>query len=159
RRDQAVPEQFRRRPLDRNAGRRSGSPAPGHRGLGCVRPAREDRTGRLTSTFAGSRTSLKPRRHHLGPEVPGSGATWASQEIIKPASWTNQARTKAFRRPSRHPPRVPHAKEQAMPAATQNVIRPASYGANPGTADLAALKSRQQASWSSGDYAVVGTTL
>jgi len=46
-----------------------------------------------------------------------------------------------------------------MPAATQNVIRPASYGANPGTADLAALKSRQQASWSSGDYAVVGTTL
>ena len=46
-----------------------------------------------------------------------------------------------------------------MPAATQNVIRPASYGANPGTADLVALKSRQQASWSSGDYAVVGTTL
>jgi ubiquinone/menaquinone biosynthesis C-methylase UbiE len=46
-----------------------------------------------------------------------------------------------------------------MPAATQSVIRPASYGANPGTADLVALKSRQQASWSSGDYAVVGTTL
>jgi ubiquinone/menaquinone biosynthesis C-methylase UbiE len=46
-----------------------------------------------------------------------------------------------------------------MPAATQSVISPASYGANPGTADLVALKSRQQASWSSGDYAVVGTTL
>jgi hypothetical protein len=28
-----------------------------------------------------------------------------------------------------------------------------------GTPDLAALKSRQQAAWSAGDYAVVGTTL
>ena len=46
-----------------------------------------------------------------------------------------------------------------MPTATQSVIRPASSGANPGTADLVALKSRQQASWSSGDYAIVGTTL
>ena len=46
-----------------------------------------------------------------------------------------------------------------MPAATQNVIKPVSHGVNPATADLVALKSRQQASWSSGDYAIVGTTL
>ena len=29
----------------------------------------------------------------------------------------------------------------------------------PATVDLAALKTRQQGAWSSGDYAVVGTTL
>ena len=46
-----------------------------------------------------------------------------------------------------------------MPAATQSVIKPASHGVSPATADLGALKSRQQASWSSGDYAIVGTTL
>jgi ubiquinone/menaquinone biosynthesis C-methylase UbiE len=52
-----------------------------------------------------------------------------------------------------------HAKEQMMPAATQSITKPASHGVNPATADLVALKSRQQASWSSGDYAVVGMTL
>src|SRR5262249_52625031 len=83
----------------------------------------------------------------------------ASQEIIKLASWTNQARTKAFRPLSRHPPPVPQAKEQTMPAATQSVMKPASHGVSPATADLVALKSRQQASWSSGDYAIVGRTL
>ncbi|MBC8077850.1 MAG: SAM-dependent methyltransferase, partial [Chloroflexales bacterium] len=31
--------------------------------------------------------------------------------------------------------------------------------ATPATIDLAAVKSRQQAAWSSGDYAVIGTTL
>lgn len=46
-----------------------------------------------------------------------------------------------------------------MPPATQAVIKPANQGATPPTADLVALKGRQQASWSSGDYAVVGTTL
>jgi ubiquinone/menaquinone biosynthesis C-methylase UbiE len=46
-----------------------------------------------------------------------------------------------------------------MPAATQAVIKPANQGATPTTADLVALKSRQQTSWSSGDYAIVGTTL
>ena len=46
-----------------------------------------------------------------------------------------------------------------MPAATQSITKPASPGVNPATADLVALKSRQQASWSSGDYAIVGTTL
>src|ERR1700716_4764970 len=35
------------------------------------------------------------------------------------------------------------------PAATQN----------PGHVDLEALKARQQGAWSSGDYAVIGTTL
>ena len=30
---------------------------------------------------------------------------------------------------------------------------------NPAKPDLAAVKARQQAAWSSGDYAVVGTTL
>jgi ubiquinone/menaquinone biosynthesis C-methylase UbiE len=46
-----------------------------------------------------------------------------------------------------------------MPPATQAVIKPANPGATPPTADLVALKGRQQASWSSGAYAVVGTTL
>jgi len=46
-----------------------------------------------------------------------------------------------------------------MPAATQAVIKTADQGANTVPADLAALKNRQQAAWSSGDYAVVGTTL
>ena len=46
-----------------------------------------------------------------------------------------------------------------MPPASQAVIKPANQGATPPTADLVALKGRQQASWSSGDYAVVGTTL
>ncbi|MGA8227202.1 MAG: SAM-dependent methyltransferase, partial [Xanthobacteraceae bacterium] len=46
-----------------------------------------------------------------------------------------------------------------MPPAIQAVIKPANQGATPPTADLVALKGRQQASWSSGDYAVVGTTL
>lgn len=36
---------------------------------------------------------------------------------------------------------------------------PAHQGAPAAIADLAALKSRQQVAWSSGDYAVVGTTL
>ena len=33
------------------------------------------------------------------------------------------------------------------------------HTATPAAVDLVALKSRQQAAWSSGDYAVVGTTL
>ena len=37
--------------------------------------------------------------------------------------------------------------------------KPASEAASPSTPDLTALKTRQQAAWSSGDYAVVGTTL
>ena len=36
---------------------------------------------------------------------------------------------------------------------------PAAPAATPATPDLAAIKTRQQAAWSSGDYAVVGTTL
>jgi ubiquinone/menaquinone biosynthesis C-methylase UbiE len=46
-----------------------------------------------------------------------------------------------------------------MPAATQSITKPTSHVVNPATADLVALKGRQQASWSSGDYAIVGTTL
>jgi ubiquinone/menaquinone biosynthesis C-methylase UbiE len=34
-----------------------------------------------------------------------------------------------------------------------------NVAATPATIDLAAIKSRQQAAWSSGDYAIVGTTL
>src|SRR5262245_28912531 len=37
--------------------------------------------------------------------------------------------------------------------------RLAPQTATPATPDFAALKNRQQAAWSSGDYAVVGTTL
>ena len=35
----------------------------------------------------------------------------------------------------------------------------AATSSHPATPDLAAVKARQQAAWSSGDYAVVGTTL
>jgi ubiquinone/menaquinone biosynthesis C-methylase UbiE len=44
-----------------------------------------------------------------------------------------------------------------MPVVTQ--AKPASRDSNAATADLEAVKSRQQAAWSSGDYAIVGTTL
>jgi ubiquinone/menaquinone biosynthesis C-methylase UbiE len=44
-----------------------------------------------------------------------------------------------------------------MPVATQ--AKPASRDSNAAAADLSAVKGRQQAAWSSGDYAVVGTTL
>ena len=43
--------------------------------------------------------------------------------------------------------------------ATLTATRPATATAPAATPDLAALKARQQAAWSSGDYAVVGTTL
>ena len=36
---------------------------------------------------------------------------------------------------------------------------PVSPNQPPATADLEALKTRQHAAWSSGDYAIVGTTL
>jgi SAM-dependent methyltransferase len=42
--------------------------------------------------------------------------------------------------------------------AAQAQLKTADHAATP-TPDLAALKTRQQAAWSSGDYAVVGTTL
>src|SRR5262245_61839744 len=44
-----------------------------------------------------------------------------------------------------------------MQVATQ--AKPATRDANAATADLGAVKGRQQAAWSSGDYAIVGTTL
>src|ERR1700733_7581783 len=37
--------------------------------------------------------------------------------------------------------------------------KPKNQAATPATPDLAAMKTRQQAAWSSGDYAIVGTTL
>ena len=37
--------------------------------------------------------------------------------------------------------------------------KPANQSAIAATPDLAALKTRQHAAWSSGDYAIVGTTL
>ena len=43
------------------------------------------------------------------------------------------------------------------PAIRQDT--PARHGATAAIPDLAAIKTRQQAAWSSGDYAVVGTTL
>ena len=43
--------------------------------------------------------------------------------------------------------------------ATLTATRPATATAPTATPDLAALKTRQQAAWSSGDYAVVGSTL
>ena len=46
-----------------------------------------------------------------------------------------------------------------MTTATLTVPKPAIQPAAAPAPDLAALKTRQQAAWSSGDYAVVGTTL
>ena len=45
-----------------------------------------------------------------------------------------------------------------MPAATLTALKPDKQEAS-GSPDLVAIKTRQQAAWSSGDYAVVGTTL
>jgi ubiquinone/menaquinone biosynthesis C-methylase UbiE len=44
-------------------------------------------------------------------------------------------------------------------AATQTTAKPVKPASSPATADFAAMKTRQQAAWSSGNYAVVGTTL
>src|SRR5204862_5438422 len=46
-----------------------------------------------------------------------------------------------------------------MTTATATAANPVRRDANPVQSDLAAIKTRQQAAWSSGDYAVVGTTL
>src|SRR6478672_13792476 len=46
-----------------------------------------------------------------------------------------------------------------MPSATLTAIKPAKQEAPAVSPDLAVIKTRQQAAWSSGDYAVVGTTL
>jgi ubiquinone/menaquinone biosynthesis C-methylase UbiE len=49
--------------------------------------------------------------------------------------------------------------EMPMNVATLAGARPASPEAPTTSADLAAIKARQHAAWSAGDYAVVGTTL
>src|SRR5271170_6887799 len=46
-----------------------------------------------------------------------------------------------------------------MSAATLATAKPANADATTAIADLAAMKTRQQVAWSSGNYAVVGTTL
>ena len=46
-----------------------------------------------------------------------------------------------------------------MAAAAQSTLKAVQGDATTAVIDLAALKTRQQAAWSSGDYAVVGTTL
>jgi SAM-dependent methyltransferase len=46
-----------------------------------------------------------------------------------------------------------------MATATQTIVKSADQVAAAPAPDLAALKTRQKAAWSSGDYAVVGTTL
>src|SRR6266403_599972 len=46
-----------------------------------------------------------------------------------------------------------------MTTATATAANPVRRDANPVQSDLAAIKTRQQVAWSSGDYAVVGTTL
>src|SRR5204863_7759094 len=43
--------------------------------------------------------------------------------------------------------------------STENIMAPAAATQHSGQPDLEALKMRQQGAWSSGDYAVVGTTL
>jgi precorrin-6B methylase 2 len=49
-------------------------------------------------------------------------------------------------------------KETTMATAAQTKIQPSDQIAA-ATPDLAAVKTKQQAAWSSGDYAIVGTTL
>src|SRR5690242_1508947 len=46
-----------------------------------------------------------------------------------------------------------------MPAATLTAEKPAKQAAQTTSPELIAIKARQQAAWSSGDYAIVGTTL
>jgi SAM-dependent methyltransferase len=46
-----------------------------------------------------------------------------------------------------------------MVTAAQTVAKPLEAISSPAAPDLAALKTRQQAAWSSGDYAIIGTTL
>lgn len=46
-----------------------------------------------------------------------------------------------------------------MPTATATAVKPARQEAPIVSPDLAVIKARQQAAWSSGNYAVVGTTL
>ena len=46
-----------------------------------------------------------------------------------------------------------------MPTATATAVKPARQEAPTASPDLAVIKARQQAAWSSGNYAVVGTTL
>src|SRR5215831_13357695 len=49
--------------------------------------------------------------------------------------------------------------EISMPAATLSATKPGKQEVPRVSPELVALKARQQAAWSSGDYAVVGTTL
>jgi ubiquinone/menaquinone biosynthesis C-methylase UbiE len=49
--------------------------------------------------------------------------------------------------------------EAFMPAATITAVKTAGQQPSATSPDLAAIKVRQKAAWSSGDYAVVGTTL
>ena len=46
-----------------------------------------------------------------------------------------------------------------MPTATATAVKPVRQEAPAASPDLAVIKARQQAAWSSGNYAVVGTTL
>ncbi|MGB6350272.1 MAG: class I SAM-dependent methyltransferase [Pseudolabrys sp.] len=46
-----------------------------------------------------------------------------------------------------------------MPTATLAAIKPTAQQATAASPDLVAIKARQQAAWSSGNYAIVGTTL
>ena len=46
-----------------------------------------------------------------------------------------------------------------MPAATLTAVKPLRQETPTASADLTAIKARQKSAWSSGDYAVVGTTL
>jgi ubiquinone/menaquinone biosynthesis C-methylase UbiE len=49
--------------------------------------------------------------------------------------------------------------EALMPAATLTAFKPLGQETPTTSADLAAIKARQKSAWSSGDYAIVGTTL
>jgi SAM-dependent methyltransferase len=80
----------------------------------------------------------------------------ASTEIEPHGSDSEPAWNGAFRDKARNLDRNPRHRRINQRRAVMSQSTLATKSAGP---DLAALKSRQQAAWTSGDYAVVGTTL
>ena len=99
----------------------------------------------------------KDKLHVAAPNVVRS----LCHEIIKVVSSTNQGQAKVFRMWRRYslPIMLEIGQEALMPAATLTAVKSANEKPTVASPDLVAIKARQKAAWSSGDYAVVGTTL
>jgi ubiquinone/menaquinone biosynthesis C-methylase UbiE len=89
--------------------------------------------------------------------------SWNNHAHLKDKSSSGQSLSVVLWATSAHPGRDPHgrrgAEETMNQAQTIMQDMPGQQGAIAAMPDLAALKNRQQMAWSSGDYAVVGTTL